>query len=53
MKPTKIISLVFAVIVVLNIALFAFGKVNVLLFWLVIVLAALYVYFILPNIKKW
>ncbi|MBT3304445.1 hypothetical protein HN592_03195 [Candidatus Woesearchaeota archaeon] len=47
----KVISIMVIVIVIANIALFAFQKINTLLFWLVIVIAAVYAHFIMPKLK--
>ncbi len=41
-----------AVLVVLNIVLFSFGKISVGLFWIIIALAGVFAYVLLPRLKK-
>jgi len=51
MKVNKIISLVLLVVVILNMILFAFGKISNTGFWSVIVVTAVYAYFVMPRLK--
>lgn len=48
----KIIGYVVFVILILNLILFALGKISDVIFWVVIVLGAIFVYKVLPKIKK-
>jgi len=47
----KPIAIVLIIAIILNLALFAFGKMNQLLFWIIIALIALIAFKILPKIK--
>ena len=47
----KIIVLSLAVVLVLNMALLALGKISGLFFWTAIIIAAVFAYFILPKIS--
>ena len=51
-KIVKIVSLIILIIVILNITLFAFRKLSTSLFWVIIIIAALYAFIILPKIRK-
>lgn len=50
--PSAIISIALIIILVANLALFAFQKINTLLFWLIIIICALIAYKGLPVLKK-
>ena len=53
MANTKlIISIVLIVVMILNITLFAFGSLNVGIFWLVIGVGALVTYVIFPKMRS-
>jgi len=47
----KVISVMIIIIVISNVALFAFRKINTLLFWLIIIIAAVYAHWIMPKLK--
>lgn len=49
---TKIIAIVAALAVLLNLALFSLGKSSPLYFWMVITAAALVAYFVIPLMNK-
>lgn len=51
-RSLKILGFVVALIVVLNMVLFAFTIIGAGVFWTVIVLGAVFVYFVLPRLKK-
>lgn len=51
-KLVQIASVIMVFIVIINITLLAFSKINIWLFWLILALAAIYAYWILPKIKK-
>ncbi|HIJ12039.1 TPA: hypothetical protein HA278_08335 [Candidatus Woesearchaeota archaeon] len=51
-KDLKIVGIVAIIIVVLNIFLFAFTVISSAIFWSVIVVAAVFVYFVLPKLKE-
>jgi len=51
MKSVKIISVIILVILVVNIILIALGKIPIILFWVIIGLAAVFAYFILPKLQ--
>ena len=51
-KIIKMCSISMIVLVVLNILLFAFGRISNGMFWIIIALAALFAYGLLPRIKK-
>ncbi|MBN2112057.1 hypothetical protein JW707_03060 [Candidatus Woesearchaeota archaeon] len=48
----KFFSLVSAVLVILNITLFAFGKISIGVFWFIIILMAILAYIILPRTRR-
>jgi hypothetical protein len=48
----KVLSGIVAVIVILNIVLFAARKVTARMFWIVIALAAVFAYIVLPKLRK-
>ena len=51
-KLTKILAVVIAFFLIANIILFAAKKINELTFWIVIIAAAVFAYWILPKIKN-
>ena len=51
-KLRKILSIILAVVVVLNLVLFVMKIVTIATFWLVIILSAVAAYIVLPRIKK-
>ena len=48
----KILSIILAAVVVLNLVLFVMKIVTIATFWLVIILSAVAAYIVLPRIKK-
>ena len=48
----KVLSIILAVVVVLNLVLFVMKIVTIATFWLVIIISAVAAYIILPRIKK-
>jgi len=48
----RIIGIGAILLLVLNMILFALGKINGLLFWAVIIVGAVFVFKILPKLKK-
>ena len=48
----KTISLLFVIIIILNFILFIYRIINQLVFWITIIVIALFAYKILPKIKK-
>lgn len=48
----KFFSLIAVVVVILNITLFAFGKISIGVFWFLIILMAFLAYIVLPKVKK-
>jgi hypothetical protein len=52
MQTIKIAALALTVLVILNLILFAFGRINPLLFWLILAIIGLAAYKILPKFKK-
>jgi hypothetical protein len=51
-KNLKKIGYIAMSIMVLNIILFAFTVINATVFWIVIILGAIFTYFILPKLKE-
>lgn len=51
-KALKLVGYVLTLILILNIALFAFRVIDWIVFWGVIIAGALFVYMILPKLKK-
>jgi len=51
-KQLKILGYVILIIMVANLLLFAFQVVNQIVFWIIIVLGAIFAYWVLPRIKK-
>ena len=52
MKLIKPLAIIGVIIVILNIILFAFGLINQLLFWVVIIAIAILAYFGIPYLKS-
>ncbi len=52
MAMLKTISILLMLILIVNIVLFALGRINPLVFWLIIVIAGLIAYKGLPLLKK-
>ena len=52
MKPLKIIGIIVLIFLLLNLVLFAMGKISDLVFWVVIAAGAVFVYWVLPRLKK-
>ena len=52
MKSVQILALILTVIIVLNFVLFAFGLVNPLAFWVIIIIIGITAYKVIPKIKK-
>ncbi|MEK6863567.1 MAG: hypothetical protein AABW53_02620 [Nanoarchaeota archaeon] len=48
----KLIGVGVLVILLLNLLLFALRIITTLVFWVIIILAAVFVYKVLPNLKK-
>ena len=46
------IAIFLIVLLISNLALFAFGKINEILFWVIIITIAFVAYKILPKLKK-
>ncbi len=49
---TKPMAIALIAIVVLNLALFAFGVISQLLFWIVVILIAVIAYKVMPKMKN-
>jgi len=47
----KTIAWLLILVLVVNIVLFALGKINALMFWLIIIVAAVVAYKVLPNLS--
>ena len=52
MNSIKLIAIMLAILVIADIVLFSFGKISVLLFWIVIVFCAIMAYFGIPYMRK-
>ena len=48
----KPIAVILIIALVLNLVLFAFGKINQLWFWAVIIIIAIIAYIIMPRLRK-
>lgn len=48
----KVLSVILVVLLILNMTLFAMKKLNGWLFWLTVILAAAYAFWILPRLKN-
>ena len=51
-KFLKILTFVLIFVLILNMILLATNKISELLFWIIIIMAAVFVYVVLPKIKK-
>jgi hypothetical protein len=51
-KYLKILVLFLILVLIANITLLALNKISEILFWIVIIIAAVFVYKVLPRIKK-
>jgi len=51
-KELKILGIIIFIILILNLILFALRKINDLVFWIIIIAGAIFVYWILPKLKK-
>ena len=52
MNALKILAIIMLVLVVLNLILFAMGRISPLTFWFIIIAIALTAFYIIPNMKK-
>jgi Flp pilus assembly protein TadB len=52
MNYLKLIAVLLLMLVVVNLVLFALGKLSVLTFWFVIIGSALIAFYIIPNLKE-
>ncbi len=52
MKPIQILSIFFVIIVVLNLILMVLGKIDVMVFWIVLILIGLVAYKAIPKLRK-
>lgn len=52
MNSIKLIAIMLTILVIADIVLFSFGKISVLLFWIVIIFCAIMAYFGIPYMKK-
>ena len=51
-NPIKMFSLIVALIVFIDFILLVFHRINEILFWGIIIVAAIYAYYILPKMRK-
>ena len=51
-KQLKIIGMVVLVIMILNMIIFALGIIGDMIFWGVIIVGAVFAYWVLPKLKK-
>jgi len=52
MKPAKVIGIFFLIVIIANLILFALRLIPDIVFWSVIVVAAVFAYWVLPRLKK-
>ena len=52
MKVFQLISIILLVLVILNLTLFAFGKITAVFFWITLVFSGIIAYKIMPYFKK-
>ena len=52
LDPIKIIAFIFVLILIVNMVLFAFGKITAFVFWFIIALCGLIAYLGLPKLRK-
>ncbi|MDO8740572.1 MAG: hypothetical protein Q7J54_03275 [Candidatus Woesearchaeota archaeon] len=50
-EPIKLMAIIFTVVVVINMILFAFGVISTFYFWFIIILCAFIAYFVIPKLK--
>ena len=53
MNSIKVLSIVASIILIINIILFAIGKISAYLFWFILVAMAFVAYYLLPKMKAW
>ena len=51
MKVLQIFGIIFSLILIVNMILFALRRISGLVFWVVILVGAVVAYFVLPNMK--
>ncbi len=52
MKLKPALGLLFVLVLIANITLFVLGKINALIFWIVILIVALFAFYVLPRMKN-
>lgn len=52
MKPSQYISIIVLIVVLVNFLLMVFQKLNLWIFWIVIVFSAVIAFWIIPGLKK-
>lgn len=52
MKPTMYITIITLVILLANFFLFAFNRLNVWIFWAVLIFAAIVAFLVVPRLRK-
>ncbi len=52
MKVFQLISIILLVLVILNLTLFALGKIKPLFFWITLIFAGLVAYKVMPYFRK-
>ncbi len=52
MKTIQILSILLTILVIMNLILFVSGKINDILFWVIMGLSALVAYKVVPKLKK-
>ena len=50
-EPIKLMAIVFSVVIVINLILFAFGVISTFYFWFIIILCAFIAYFVIPKLN--
>jgi len=53
MKPIQLSSILLAIILILNLIFLAFGKINPLAFWIILIIIGLVAYKVMPKIKNY
>ncbi len=48
----QVYAAIVAIVLIINILMFAFGKISIRTFWLIIIAAAVIAYFVLPKLRK-
>jgi len=51
-KAKMIVAIILTLLLIVNIALFAMGKIDMFIFWITIIVCAVFAYIVLPRIKK-